>query len=179
MAVYWVRADSNNALDAMAAVERALQGDPSALATPPGSEPSSSDGDGYLRGNLALAQRTWSTDPHQIVVSQRPYVAWAINRFQRAVRKATWWYLLPQWLQLNEFHGAVVRVLEVLAAQQRQLFERVSAIESAQRAQQIQLLEQQIQILRGEQDRLQRRILELETQLSSQDQAAEQDVDRR
>lgn len=169
--ILWVRADSDNALDAMAAVERALHGDTTAIAPPPGAAGAASEGASYLADNLALARATWALDPQAIVVSNRPYAAWAVNRFQRIVRRATWWYALPQWLQANEFHGAVVRVLDVLSAHQSQLLERIGALESQVHAGQTQMLEHQLYTLRGEHQELLRRVAALEDQLARLDAA--------
>ena len=133
MTIYWVNVDTQDALTLMAAVERALEtGDTGAPPAPgvAGSPASPANPtDAYLHDNMAIARAVWSVDPHRIVLSSRPGLAAAINAFQRLVRRATWWYALPQWLQISEFHGAVVRTLDALIEKERRLDMRVRDIE--------------------------------------------------
>jgi len=159
MTIYWVRAESENALSAVDAVERALvegdTGEPPVAPRPTG--PARGELEPYLQENLALLHTTWSVDPNQILWSQRPGLAAALDRFQGLARRVTLWYTLPQWLQANEFHGAVVRVIDSLLNRQRQdreLAERVPAIE------------RRLDVMRMEQRQLRRRIAMLEAQLA-------------
>ncbi len=170
MTIYWVNSDSDDALTLMAAVERALEigdvGTPSAPGATSSAVPASST-DAYLRDNLALAHATWSVDPHRIVRSNRPGLAAAINAFQRLVRRATWWYTLPQWLQISEFHGAVVRVLDALSEKEQRLDERLRSIEQMRLQAHLFALQQQIAVLRAERVELERRIAALEAQYAA------------
>lgn len=167
MAIYWVNSDSDNALTLMTAVERALEtGD---TGTPPapgaGSPAAPADPtDTYLHDNLAIARAIWSVDPHRIVQSNRPGLAAAINAFQRLVRRATWWYSLPQWLQISEFHGAVVRALDALTEKERRLDMRLRDIEQMRLQAHLFALQQQIAVLRAERTALEQRIAALEAQ---------------
>jgi hypothetical protein len=169
MTVYWVRAESNSAFSAMEAVERALSvGD---TGTPPipleaDLEPKLSTADPYLEENLALANTTWSVDPNWIVTSRRLALSAVLNGFQRLMRRVTWWYLAPQWLQANEFHGAVVRVLDSLFNRQRQDRDRMMEIEAL--AGQVPLLMHRLEVMQLEQRRLRRRIAALEALLADQ-----------
>ncbi len=171
MTIYWVNTDSDNALDLMTAVERALESGATGTPPPPGmsSAPATptDSGDAYLAENMALARATWTVDPHRIVVSSRPGVAAAINAFQRLARRATWWYALPQWLQISEFHGAVVRALDALAEKERLLGIRVREIEQMRLPAHLFALQQQVAALRAERDLLARRVAELEARLAT------------
>ncbi|MCS6840965.1 MAG: hypothetical protein RMJ54_16070 [Roseiflexaceae bacterium] len=167
MAIYWVNSDSDDALTLMAAVERALEtGDVGTPPAPGASSPATPAGstDTYLHDNLALARAIWSVDPHRIVQSNRPGLAAAINAFQRLVRRATWWYTLPQWLQISEFHGAVVRVLDALTEKERRLDMRIRDVEQMRLQAHLFALQQQIAVLRAECAELERRVASLEAQ---------------
>lgn len=169
MTVYWVRTDNKSAFAALEAVERALAendtGTP-ATALRAAEAPDPASGDPYLRENLECMAATWAIDPHQIVVSRRPGLAAALNGFQRLVRRGSWWYTLPQWQQISEFHGALMRVTESLLEHQRRLRDQIAsgALTPAGRT---QALEEQVQMLRMEQLTLQNRVTELETRLAA------------
>ncbi|MCS6938121.1 MAG: hypothetical protein RMJ55_17320 [Roseiflexaceae bacterium] len=174
MAIYWVNSDSDDALTLMAAVERALKtGDRGTPPAPGASSPAApaSPADAYLHENLAVARAVWSVDPHRIVQSNRPGLAAAINAFQRLVRRATWWYTLPQWLQISEFHGAVVRVLDALTEKERRLDMRIRDIEQMRLQAHLFALQQQIAVLRAERAELERRIAALEAHNAALDAA--------
>jgi hypothetical protein len=173
MTVYWVRTDNTSAFAAMEAVERALTendtGTPdTATRTTPAPDPTG--GDAYLRENLDRMAATWAVDPHRIVTSSRPGLAVAINGFQRLVRRGTWWYTLPQWQQISEFHGALARVIESLLEHHRRLREHVASGEFTPIGR-TQALEEQVQLLRIEQLALQNRIAELEDRLAARTRA--------
>lgn len=165
MSIYWVRNESNSALDAMVAVEQALAAGNTGTA-PQQVTPPLAESDTYLNDNIVLAHAIWPVDPHRIIHSNRPVLAIVINLFQKIVRRLTWWYVLPQWLQISEFHGALVRAIDALIERQRLLAIRVSAIESAHTPVHVYALEQQIQALRAEQRELRRQIAELERRIA-------------
>jgi hypothetical protein len=123
---------------------------------------SSTEPDPYLTESLSVAHATWAIDQQAIVVSSRPGLAAAINAFQGLFRRLTWWHTLPQWQQATTFHGAIVRVIDVLLDRQRLLGIRIGQLESANTRAHIFALEQQIQALRDEQRELRRRVAELE-----------------
>ncbi|MBO9323045.1 MAG: hypothetical protein J7457_13090 [Roseiflexus sp.] len=168
MTIYWVNVDTQDALTLMAAVERALEtGDTGAPPAPgvAGSPASPANPtDAYLHDNMAIARAVWSVDPHRIVLSSRPGLAAAINAFQRLVRRATWWYALPQWLQISEFHGAVVRTLDALIEKERRLDMRVRDIEQMRLQAHLFALQQQIAVLRARNAELESRVAALEAQ---------------
>jgi hypothetical protein len=167
MTIYWIKTESDDVFAALAAVEQALASDNvgQPLST---TAPAASDTDSYLTDNLAAARSAWAVDPHAIVVSSRPGLAPAINLFQQLVRRLTWWQTLPQWQQISSFHGALVRIIDVLLDRQRLLGVRVNQLESLNAPAHLFALEQQIQALRDEQRLLRRQIAELERQLAAQ-----------
>ncbi len=168
MTIYWVNVDTQDALTLMAAVERALETGDTGTPPPPGvaASPAASVNptDTYLHNNMAIARAVWSVDPHRIVLSSRPGLAAAINAFQRLVRRATWWYTLPQWLQISEFHGAVVRALDALIEKERRLDMRVRDIEQMRLQAHLFALQQQIAVLRARNAELESRVAALEAQ---------------
>lgn len=167
MPTYWIQTSSDDVFEALEAVEQALlSGDQGSAPVLP--EPVAAvDTDPYLMENLGVAQAHWMVDQQAIVESQRPGVAPVINLFQRVVRRATWWQALPQWQQVSMFHGALVRIIDVILDRQRLLRIRVSQLESANLPAHIFALEQQIQSLRDEQRELRRRVAELERHLAN------------
>jgi hypothetical protein len=168
MTIYWVNVDTQDALTLMVAVERALETGDTGTPPPPGvaASPAASVNptDAYLHDNMAIARAVWSVDPHRIVLSSRPGLAAAINAFQRLVRRATWWYALPQWLQISEFHGAVVRTLDALIEKERRLDIRMRDIEQMRLQAHLFALQQQIAVLRARNAELESRVAALEAQ---------------
>ena len=161
MSIHWIQTTNDDVFDTLDAVERAVstgnQGNPPSMAAA-----QSSDSDPYLVESLTLVHQTWAIDQQAIVMSNRPGLAAGINLFQRIVRRLTWWQSLPQWLQVNSFHGAVVRVIDVVLDRQRLHGIRIGQLESANTAAHLFALEQQIQALRDEQRELRRRLAALE-----------------
>ncbi|HMO60205.1 MAG TPA: hypothetical protein PKC19_22865, partial [Roseiflexaceae bacterium] len=162
--IYWIATENDDALATLAAVEQALTSGTTGTPPPalPITQPAPAD-DGYLAQNLALAEATWAVDPQRIVVSSRPQFGMLINLFQRLVRRLTWWYALPQWLQISEHHGAQVRSLNALANHERQSRARIAALEAE--LARLHAIERQVQVLRFEQTELRRRIGLLEEAL--------------
>jgi hypothetical protein len=165
MTIYWVNSETTSAADALAAIERALAaGD---TGTPPAAaRPESERADPFLAENLAYIHSSWAIDPHTIVISSRPVLARGINAFQRIVQRATWWRSQLQWQQVSAFHGALVRLIDVLLDRQRLLRIRIADLERAHVPAHVYALEQQLQALRSEQRELRRRIAELEHKLA-------------
>jgi hypothetical protein len=165
MAIHWTHTESESAADALAAVERALAGGAEEARPAGAMDPQLLDtvrGDPYLAANLVTLHETWAVDPHRIVLSSRPGLAAAINGFQRLVRRATWWFALPQWLQVNAFHGAIVRTIASLVKDRHRLEQQLADIAGGHVLARTALLEQQILALREEQRALRERIAELE-----------------
>ena len=163
MTIYWVRAESDQPLEVMAAVERALVANDTN--TPPLPATAARDlfaGDTYLAENLDLARSTWSVDTQRIAESRLPLVGAILNRAQGLARRATAWYGRPQWQQVTTFHGAVVRVIDSLMAHQQRLHGRVQALENLYLLTHIESIEQQLAALRRERVELLERIEALE-----------------
>jgi hypothetical protein len=161
MSIYWIQTESDDVFAALDAVEAALtQGK---IGTPPPALPAPvGEADPYLLESVASAHQTWAVDQSAIVMSSISGIGTLINRFQRVVRRATWWQQSPQWQQVNTFHAAVVRIIDVVLDRQRLHTIRLGQLESANTAAHIFALEQQIQALRDEQRLLRRRISQLE-----------------
>lgn len=169
MTIHWAHTESESAADALGAVEQALAGQSAAEDTG-AADPQLMAlvrHDPYLASNVDALHREWAVDPHRIVVSSRPGLAWAINRFQGLVRRATWWYALPQWLQISEFHGAVVRTIASLIKERARLEQQLQDVTGGHVLARTAMLEQQILQLRAEQDALLARVAELERQLQA------------
>jgi SAM-dependent methyltransferase len=128
--------------------------------------PELDENDAYLEENVAGMCATWSVDPHRIVISQQPRLGGVLNAFQRIVRSATWWYALPQWSQISEFQGSVVRVTDSLLYKQRRLCEQLSR-RIFMLVGWVQAFEKQIALLQTKQEVLQSRIDLLEAQVAA------------
>ena len=85
---------------------------------------------------------------------------------QRAARKLTWWYQLPQLQQASEFHGAAVRVSEAIVTHLHHLTSRVQSLEAMHSEQRLRSIEGQLKALRDEQRQLRARVAELEARLA-------------
>ena len=70
---------------------------------------------------LRALHAQWSINPNEIIHSNRPRFGPAIVRFQRLVRRATFWYLNPILDQIVAFNAGVVRALSGLRAEQESL----------------------------------------------------------
>jgi hypothetical protein len=161
MSIYWIQTDSDDVFAALDRVEQAVtHGDQGNAPHVPVA--TSHDTDPYLIESLAVVHQSWAVDQNAIIMSTRTGFAGVINLFQRFVRRLTWWQSMPQWLQVNSFHGALVRVIDVLLDRQRLHSIRIDQLESANTGAHIFALEQQIQALRDEQRELRKRLAELE-----------------
>ena len=164
MSIYWVRAESDEPLEVMAAVEQALVAGDTSM-PPPSPAHATHDlfaGDTYLAENIDLARATWSVDTLSIAEARVPVVGTLLNRAQGLARRATAWYGRPQWQQVTTFHGAVVRVIDSLMAYQQRLHGRVQALENLYLLTHIESIEQQLAALRRERVELLERIEALE-----------------
>lgn len=164
MPIVWVQTSSNRVADVVEAAERALAPDQ------PASQPANplndvTGGDTYLAENLAVMRETWAVDPWQVVECGRPNIGQLLTLGQRAVRRLTWWYTLPQTQQITAFQGAVVRTTDSVLEHLRQVRLQLQAIESVRAEQRLRAVEDQLRNARNEQQMLLRRILELEAQL--------------
>lgn len=70
---------------------------------------------------IAQLKRQWNVDLSVTVHSTRPVLGPGIIRFQRLVRKATWWYLEPIFQQVRAFQRNAAQVVDRLARDQKEL----------------------------------------------------------
>ncbi|MEF3274046.1 MAG: hypothetical protein K6356_06520 [Chloroflexus sp.] len=153
MSIYWVRFQGDSALEAMKAIAEALRQDERGEApveTPviqePLPKPEPTDGDDYLQQNLQIMHTTWSIDPlrPELPADQRLITRLRVH-LQHLIRRLTRFYVMSPWLQANEFHGAIVRIIEVLLARQEQWRREMNEYQYR-----LQAAEQQILFLRNE-----------------------------
>ncbi|GIV92669.1 hypothetical protein [Chloroflexus sp.] len=153
MSIYWIRFQGDSAAEAMKAVADALyQGEhgvaPDAgYSEKPRTEPeATTPGEDYLQSNLQTLHTSWSVDPLR---AEPPADQRLISRLrvhiQHLIRRVTRWYFFAPWLQANEFHAAVVRIIEVLLARQQQFQQQINDYHYRLHA-----AEQQIHLLRNE-----------------------------
>jgi hypothetical protein len=172
MTITWVHSESDNVFDALEAVERGLA---QAEAAPPAAlqhEDLFMD-DSYLADNVGVMRANWTVDPWCVVVSRAGALGRLLNLGQRVARRLTWWYTLPQWQQISEFNGAVVRSTDAVLARILRLAARIHELESAHSEPRLRAVEEQLRAARDEHQALLRRIAELEMQLAASRSKAE------
>jgi hypothetical protein len=81
------------------------------------------------------------------------------------VRRATWWYQLPQWQQVNQFHGVSVRVIDSLLAGLGQLRQRILLLEAE--SVKLKSLEEQLGIAYERQNHLLEEVNRLRSELEA------------
>jgi hypothetical protein len=101
-----------------------------------------SDGGGSLGEQARRLKLQWNVDANAIIHSNRPGLGPAIIRFQRLVRRATWWFFEPILQPIRLFQRNAARVVdglaqndEVMAARVTQLEARVAELEHQLEAQ--------------------------------------------
>lgn len=169
MSIYWVQFQGDSAAEAMKAIAEALRQDehgaaPEQAVMPAAttSSPLPSDGDDYLQTNLEAMRRLWSIDPLRAELpADRRFLSRLRVHLQHTIRRVTRWYFLLPWLQTNEFHGAVTRVIESLLARQ-QLLQR----ELDEYRYRLQAAEQQVQLLRNELAISRQHLMEMRQQMA-------------
>ncbi len=167
MSVYWIRFQGDSAADAIKAIANALKRNEQGDA--PDRESSDSvakeetltANDTYLQSNLQTMRETWSIDPLR---AEPPTDKRLISRLrvhvQHAIRRLTRWYFFSPWMQANEFHASVVRVIDVLLTQQQQLQQQINDYHYR-----LQTVEQQIHTLRNELAMTRQSLMELKQYL--------------
>ena len=166
MSIVWARAESGNVFDALEAVEQALT--QAETAPPVATQPEDLFmGDSYLAENVGVMRETWSVDPWRVVERGAGALGRAFGLGQRAARRLTWWYTLPQWQQISLFNGAVVRSTDAILARVLRLAARIHELESAHSEPRLRAVEEQLRTAREEQQALLRRVAELEAQVAA------------
>jgi hypothetical protein len=160
MSIVWFHTESNNVLDVVEQAAHALR-----TANDPQTEAVTSDPltfhDPYLADNVQRMHADWAVDPWRIVASGATLPGKLFTFGQRAVRRLTWWYALPQWQQISEFQGATVRVTDTLVAHLLDIKAQMHTVANVHSEQRLRALEDQLRAA-------QKRIDELEAQLAGQ-----------
>jgi hypothetical protein len=160
MSIVWFHTESNDVLEVVEHAAHTLH-----TASNPQTEPAMPDPltlhDPYLADNVQRMHADWSVDPWRIVASGATLPGKLFTFGQRAMRRLTWWYALPQWQQISEFQGATVRVTDTLVAHLLDLKAQVNAAANVHSEQRLRALEDQLRAA-------QKRIDDLEAQLSTQ-----------
>ncbi|MBK9941670.1 MAG: hypothetical protein IPP13_08650 [Kouleothrix sp.] len=160
MAIVWVEPGEHSVFAALEAVEWAVERHEQAAQLD-----ERFMGDAYLAENIGQMRASWSLDLWRVVAGSGSALGRAFELGQRAARKLTWWYGLPQLQQVSEFHGAAVRSTDAIITHLHHLTSRLQAIEGMHSEQRLRSIEGQLRAMRDEQHALTRRIAELEDEL--------------
>ncbi len=158
MAIIWIEPKQRTVFEAIEAIEQAVdhQQQLSRLDQRFMDDP-------YLAENVGQVQATWALDTGRVVESGGRFGR-AFTLGQRAMHKLTWWYKLPQFQQIQEFHGAAVRSIDAMITHLYHLTSRVQSLEAMHSEQRLRSIESQLKAMRDEQVKLRQRIAELEAQ---------------
>lgn len=169
MSIYWIRFQGDSAVEAMKAIAEALRHDEHGVApdqaaqanpAPVAANPQSFPTDRYLQTNVQAMQMLWSIDPVRVELpSDQRFLARLLVHVQHWIRRLTRWYYITPWLQANEFHAAVTRVIDVLLARQQQLQQELHEYQYR-----LRVTEQQVQLLRNELALLRQQLMEIRQQ---------------
>lgn len=86
--------------------------------------------DGRLSERARRLKLQWNVDGHAIIHSMRPGLGVWIVRFQRVVRRMTWWFLEPILEQIRLFQRNAARTIDGLARSQEATAARVAELEA-------------------------------------------------
>lgn len=163
MSIYWVRFQGESAAEVMSAVATALQQDnhgvaPEQAALP---APTSTSEDEYFREQLTIMHTQWSIDPLRpdLPADQR-LVTRAKVHLQHFIRRVTRWYVMNPWLQTNEFHAAIVRIIDAVLDRHHMLRRELNDVQYR-----LQMTEQQVHLLRNELAITRQHLLEMRQRL--------------
>jgi hypothetical protein len=92
----------------------------------------------------AQLKAQWNIDGSAIVQSTRPGLGPWIMRFQRLVRRLSWWYAEPILQQIRAFHRSAAVAIDGLAQNQERLVKRYEDLEADHEA-----LRQRVEDLEG------------------------------
>jgi hypothetical protein len=159
MSIVWFHTESNNVRDVVEQAAHALRtaNEPQAEAAAP--DPLAQH-DPYLAENVQRMHAEWSVDPWRVVGSSATLPGKLWNLGQRTARRLTWWYTLPQWQQISEFHGATVRVTDTLVAHLLDMKAQMHTVANVHSEQRLRALEDQLRAT-------QKHVEELEAQLAA------------
>jgi hypothetical protein len=160
MSITWFHTESNNVRDVVEQAAHALH-----TANEPQAEDTTPDPlalhDPYLAENVQRMRAEWSVDPWRVVASGDTLPGKLFRLGQRATRRLSWWYALPQWQQISEFQGATVRVTDTLVAHLLAMKAQMNTVANVHSEQRLRALEDQLRAA-------QKRIDALEAQLAAQ-----------
>ena len=141
MTIIWTRTDANDAALTIEAVGRALA---EAERRDGQGSTDGAMGDPYLAEQVAALRAQWPVDTAAVLPSGAGALGWAVGAARSLARRATWWYQLPQWQQVHQFHGTSVRVIDSLLASLALLRQRILLLE--EQGAKIKSLEEQLSI---------------------------------
>lgn len=168
MTIIWSRTNSKNAAASIEAVERALA-DARKL-----NDLSAEDllGDPYLKEQVQSLRNEWAIDMAATHPGGDGALGKLVSTFRSLVRRATWWYQLPQWQQVHQFHGTSVRVVDSLLGGMGLMRQRILLLE--EKAVKLKSLEEQLgiayerqRVLMEEVSRLRNEVQELKQQIET------------
>jgi hypothetical protein len=139
MTIIWTRTNTNDAALTIEAVGRAL-----ADAERRDGQAGDAMGDPYLAEQVAALRAQWPVDTAAVLPGGEGALGRAVGFARALARRATWWYQLPQWQQVHQFHGTSVRVIDTLLAGLAQVRQRVLLLE--EQAAKVKSLEEQLSI---------------------------------
>ena len=128
MTIIWSRTGSGSAADSIRAVSEALAEAERQQARAPIGDPFM--GDTYLAEQVMALRQDWPVDVMGTLPASPGLGGRLFGAGQRLLRRATWWYMLPQWEQVNAFHGLSVRVIDSLLAGLSELRQRILLLEA-------------------------------------------------
>lgn len=129
MTIIWSRTGSGNAADSIRAISEALAEAERQQTGVPAGDPYM--GDAYLAEQITALRRDWPVDTSRTLPTSPGFAGRVFGAGQRLLRRATWWYMLPQWEQVNAFHGLSVRVIDSLLAGLSELRGRILLLEAS------------------------------------------------
>ena len=124
MSVIEIDTPNDDIEDVMNAVGDAVESWERAFASPGDRVRTMGAGDD-LRQRASLLRHQWRVDGNAIIHSSRPRLGPWLVRFQRFVRRLTWWFVDPVIHQIGMFQRNSARVIDGLAQEHAQLANRV------------------------------------------------------
>jgi hypothetical protein len=141
MTIIWTRTNANDAALTIEAVQRALA---DAERRDAEGGPDIPMGDPYLAEQVDALRAQWPVDTAAVLPGGAGSLGRLVGAARSLARRATWWYQLPQWQQVHQFHGTSVRVIDTLLAGLAQVRQRVLLLE--EQAAKVKSLEEQLSI---------------------------------
>lgn len=141
MTIIWTRTNANDAALTIDAVQRAIA---AAERDDAKGAAAAFMGDPYLAEQVAALRAQWPVDTAATLPGGPGALGRVVGGFRSLARRATWWYQLPQWQQVHQFHSTSVRVVDSLLASLALLRQRILLLE--EQGAKIRSLEEQLSI---------------------------------